>query len=111
MEDGHRVGLVEADPQGTVSKWGRRRGNRDPCIHRVGSGIEMAELLSGLARENFTLAVIDTAATNNNLSSNAISVADLCLIPARPSAADGADRPWRSQEHSADGGASCAWRL
>ena len=63
MEGGHRVGLVEADPQGTVSKWGRRRANRDPCIHRVGSGIEMAELLSGLARESFTLAVIDTAAT------------------------------------------------
>ena len=23
----------------------------------------------------------------------------------------GVDRPWRSQEHSADGGAACAWRL
>jgi len=41
-----------------------------------------------LKNNGFTLAVIDTPATNNYLSSSAISAADMCLIPARPSPAD-----------------------
>jgi len=88
IEDGQRVVMIEADPQGTVSKWGRRRTNLAPRIDRVGNGIEIRESLAGLEQERFTLAIIDTAATNNDLSSDAMSVADLCLIPARPSVAD-----------------------
>jgi chromosome partitioning protein len=88
IEDGQNVAMIEADPQGTVSKWARRRTKLKPRIDRVGSGIEIKEALAFLKRESFTLAIIDTAGTNNNLSREALSVADLCLIPARPSVAD-----------------------
>jgi len=88
MQDGHRVALIEADPQGTVSKWCARRSNSDPSVYCVGNATEIEQLLAGLVEEDFTLAVIDTAATKNHLSGIAISVADLCLIPARPSTAD-----------------------
>ena len=88
MEDGQRVGLIETDPQGTVSKWGRRRGNSEPSIARVSSGIEIERVLRFLKRDGYTLAMIDTAPTDNALSISAFSVADLCLIPARPSPAD-----------------------
>jgi hypothetical protein len=47
MENGERVAFVEADPQGTTSKWGERRGNPYPRVVRVsdpadivGGGVE-----------------------------------------------------------------------
>jgi chromosome partitioning protein len=88
MGDGHRVALIETDQQGTVSYWGHRRTVREPHIERVGNSADIEQTISGLERNRYTWAVIDTPATNNALSAAAISAADLCLIPARPSQAD-----------------------
>jgi len=88
MDDGHRVGMIEADPQGTVSNWGRRRSNPKPFIEHARSGLAIGDALLHLKRDGFTVAIIDTAATDNAVSTSAIHAADLCLIPARPSPAD-----------------------
>jgi chromosome partitioning protein len=88
MEDGQRVGIIETDPQGTVSKWGRRRTNPEPRFARVSTPIEIDRALQFLKRDGYTLAMIDTAPTDNALSVSAYTAADLCLIPARPSPAD-----------------------
>ena len=86
--DGHRVGIIDTDPQGTVSNWGRRRTAPEPYVHRLGSGIELGRPLLAFRGAGFTLAIIDTPATNNALSLGAISACNMCLIPARPSPAD-----------------------
>src|ERR1700722_5588074 len=88
MDDGQRVGVIEADPQGTISSWGRRRTNPEPRIARAGSGVAIEQAIADLERDGFTVAIIDTAATDNPLSASGIGAADLCLIAARPSAAD-----------------------
>ena len=44
--------------------------------------------LLAFRRAGFTLAIIDTPATHSALSLSAISVSNMCLIPARPSPAD-----------------------
>ena len=88
MENGERVAFVEADPQGTISKWKERRGKPYPRVDRVGDPTELERALSRLEAEGIWLAIIDTAATNNALAMHAIARADLCLIPARPSPAD-----------------------
>ncbi len=88
MEDGQRVGIIETDPQGTVSKWSRRRTNPEPRIARVSTPIEIERALLFLRRDGYSLAMIDTAPTDNVLSVSAYNAADLCLIPARPSPAD-----------------------
>src|SRR6266480_779043 len=88
MEDASRVAVIEADSQGTVSSWRRRRTNPYPRVDRVADRVEIERAIPRLRAEGVGLAIIDTAATNNNLSSCAISVADFCLIPARPSPAD-----------------------
>jgi chromosome partitioning protein len=88
MENGERVAFVEADPQGTISKWKERRSNPYPRVVRVSDPAELETTLSRLEAEGVWLAIIDTAATNNGLAMHAIAKADLCLIPVRPSPAD-----------------------
>jgi chromosome partitioning protein len=88
MGEGQRVAIIETDPQGTVSSWSRRRTLPEPRIERAGSSLDIERALLALRHNRFTLAVIDTPATSNDLSASAIGAADLCLIPARPSPAD-----------------------
>jgi chromosome partitioning protein len=88
MEAGQRVGIIETDPQGTVSKWSRRRTNPEPRIACVSTPIEIERALRFLKRDGYTLAIIDTAPSDNALSVSAFNAADLCLIPARPSPPD-----------------------
>jgi len=88
MEAEHRVALIETDPQGTVTSWGARRSLGEPRIERASTSADIARALLTLQRNGFTLAIIDTPATANDLSANAIAAADYCLIPARPSPAD-----------------------
>ncbi|WJR79195.1 ParA family protein [Bradyrhizobium sp. NP1] len=88
METNERVAFVEADPQGTISKWKERRGRPYPRVDRVADPAEIERALSRLEAEGIWLAIVDTAATSNALAMHAIARADLCLIPARPSPAD-----------------------
>ena len=88
MENGERVAFVDADPQGTISKWKERRGDAYPSVVRVADPAELEGSLFRLQAQGIWLAIIDTAATNNALAMRAIARADLCLIPARPSPAD-----------------------
>ena len=88
MQRGERVGLIEADAQGTISKWKERRAGAYPCVDCVADPAEIEPVIARLKAQGVWLAIIDTAATNNALAMRAIASADLCLIPARPSPAD-----------------------
>jgi len=87
-EAGHRVGMIETDPQGTLLNWGRRRALPAPRIESAANGGEIERALRTLRLKGCTIAVLDTPATANALSDAAIAAADMCLIPARPSPAD-----------------------
>jgi chromosome partitioning protein len=88
MQDGHKVCLLEADPQGTVSNWRRRRTQSEPAVESIHDGAELAHRLAFLERCGVTLTIIDTAGGQSDTTAAAIGAADLCLIPARPSPAD-----------------------
>src|SRR5437660_10681664 len=51
MGNGERVAVVEADPQGTISKWKERRDNPYPRVVRVVDPAEMEEALVNLERQ------------------------------------------------------------
>jgi chromosome partitioning protein len=88
MANGDRVALIEADAQGTLSKWKERRDDPYPRLVRVSDPSDMEPAISSLQADGIWLAIIDTAATSNQLAMRAIERADFCLIPARPSPAD-----------------------
>jgi chromosome partitioning protein len=88
IQAGHTVRLIETDPQGTLSNWQSRRPYAEPQVEPVYSAGEIEQRLQSLARSGVTLAIIDTAGGVGAATTAAIRHADLCLIPARPSAAD-----------------------
>ena len=88
MEDGERVCMLETDAQGTISNWGIRRANPDPAVERITDRFQLERALRMLVRRSYTLAIIDTPGSDNDITTAAIRMADLCLIPARPSLAD-----------------------
>ena len=88
MADGERVALVEADPQGTITRWRERRVGAYPRVERISSPGDVEQVLLRLEAEGIWLAIIDTAATHNALALSAIASASFCLIPARPTPAD-----------------------
>jgi chromosome partitioning protein len=88
IEDGERVSLLETDRQGTISNWAARRANPEPVVERVADRVQLERALRVFERRGCTLAIIDTAGSDNDFASDAIRAANLCLIPARPSLAD-----------------------
>jgi len=85
MEDGERVSILETDPQGTISYWRSRRSNPEPAVERITNRFRLERALRDLKQKGYTLVIIDT---DSDVVTEAIRLADLCLIPARPSQAD-----------------------
>ncbi|MFZ0207753.1 MAG: ParA family protein [Roseiarcus sp.] len=88
MQDGEKVYILETDRQGTISNWGVRRSNPLPDIDQVANAAALEQALTLLRSKGFTLAIIDTPGTDSVTNTAAIRIADLCIIPTRPSPAD-----------------------
>jgi chromosome partitioning protein len=88
MQAGHIVRLIETDPQGTISNWKQRRANAEPIVEPINNTGVIEQRLLAYEHSGVTLTIIDTAGSVNAMTTAAIRVADLCLIPARPSPAD-----------------------
>ena len=88
MQDGEKVYILETDRQGTISNWGVRRSNPLPDIDQVANAAALEQALTLLRSKGFTLAIIDTPGTDSVTNTAAIRLADLCIIPTRPSPAD-----------------------
>src|ERR1700691_3936960 len=81
------VYLIDLDTQGTLSTWHEKRTNEVP--RRV--EIPLADLERGLLRleqHGAALCLIDTAPTRGEEMANLFRLADLVLVPIRPSPSD-----------------------
>ena len=82
-----QVCVVDMDPQGSLAHWGKTRAAGD--IDVIGSGAaRLPALLASLARNGVTLAILDTPGAEGAASSAAMRVADLNIVPSRPSMFD-----------------------
>ena len=81
------VVLIDTDPQGSLSAWWNSRQAETPAL----AGAKLAELpakLEALAAGGFKLAVIDTPPAITAAIRDVVRLADLVLIPSRPSPHD-----------------------
>jgi chromosome partitioning protein len=82
-----KVCVIDMDPQGSLTSWARSRETRD--IEVVASGAaRLPAALAQLKAKGFTLAIIDTPGAEGPASAAAMVVADLNIIPSRPSMFD-----------------------
>ena len=87
---GEKVCIVDLDQQGTIANWFNTRTAETPLVIAPGSVVHLnlADLISRLAAEGFTIAVIDTKGEESHGTRGAMQAADLCLIPLRPAGPD-----------------------
>lgn len=86
-EQGHKVHMLDLDPQGTLRHWHGRREAEAPAVDVVDAG-RIPAALEALKKAKIDLVVIDTAGTDTPATAAAIRASSLCLIPVRPSIVD-----------------------
>ncbi|SRR6266511_4535221 len=82
-----RVAVVDTDPQGSLAAWWKQRAAETPLFAAVDVA-RLADHMTALRRQRVNLVVIDTPPALLDTIRTAIGVADLVLIPARPSPHD-----------------------
>jgi len=79
--------LIDTDPQGSLSAWWNSRESDVPALAST-SLAELPAKLEALAAAGFRLAVIDTPPAITAAIRDVVKLADLVLIPTRPSPHD-----------------------
>ena len=82
-----KVCVIDMDPQGSLSNWAKTRGANDIEVITAGAA-RLPALLASLEGKGFTLAILDTPGAEGAASAAAMQVADLNIIPSRPSMFD-----------------------
>lgn len=85
---GEKVCVLDLDPQGTSANWYDTRSASTPAVVAGEHIDDLDAALANLAQNGYTLTIIDTAGVDSHATRGAMTVANLCLIPVRPSEAD-----------------------
>ena len=81
------VCVIDMDPQGSLARWAKTRSAGDIDVIASGAA-RLPALLASLERKGVTLAILDTPGAEGAASSAAMRVADLNIVPSRPSLFD-----------------------
>ncbi len=84
---GHKVLILDMDPQGSAEAWYQDREAETPRLARVTSG-ELESAIRSAKSVGFHIILIDTPGRDDPASAAAIRVSNLCVIPCRPTPAD-----------------------
>jgi chromosome partitioning protein len=86
-EAGERVTLIDTDPQGSAKAWSQARTTDHPPVEKANASA-IGRTIERAGQNKTTLSVIDTAPHATPGVDTIASLADLLLIPCRPSAFD-----------------------
>ena len=84
---GEQAAVIDLDPQGSATVWGRLRGGVPPVVIAAHPP-RLARVIEAAADVGASLVVIDTAPREAGGAAEAARLADLVMIPCRPSAID-----------------------
>jgi chromosome partitioning protein len=86
-QTGHKTLLLDMDPQGTAEAWYQDREAETPRLARVAS-TNLEAALRNARSAGFGIIMIDTPGRDDPATTAAVRVADLCVVPCRPTPAD-----------------------
>src|SRR5262245_34854807 len=81
------VALIDTDPQGSLAAWWNVRTEKTPAFAKVGV-FDLQSAMQQLEQSGIKLVIIDTPPAITDAISHVISLADLILVPCRPSPHD-----------------------
>jgi len=81
------VALIDTDPQGSLAEWWNARESETPLFARVAIN-DLSNHIEKMREAGFKLIIIDTPPAVTGLIRSVVDVADLVLIPTRPSPHD-----------------------
>lgn len=99
FQDGHSVGLIDADPQGSSTLWGGLRRSQFPEQDRLKvfsmaddfPGLKLREIIPLLLKGGegaLDYIIIDAGGRIHEISFAAVRMADFCLVPIQSGRAD-----------------------
>ena len=83
LMDGMRTAIIDADPQGSVVAWAKRREAKIPIVHGI-DGTTLEARLKSLQKAGAELVVIDTPPSIHPIIGMAAAASDLVLIITGP---------------------------
>jgi len=86
-QEGKRVLVLDLDPQGTAAAWYKDRESDKPALATIKS-TELDDAISRAKDGGFDFVFIDTPGRDEPCTTAAIRVADLCVVPCRPTPGD-----------------------
>lgn len=87
---GEKVIALDLDPQGSLEAWGNDRKADAPAVDTLSADkvVQLPQVLAALAKQKYTLAILDCAGIASTSTNIAMKAADLCLLPTRPTRLD-----------------------
>lgn len=85
---GQRVGILDLDPQASAVAWHRTRGADSLPVTVAVPDSELARAIEGAEADGFDLVLIDSPPHVAPIAARIVAVADLVLVPVRPSPMD-----------------------
>jgi chromosome partitioning protein len=86
-QSGERVCLVDTDPQASATAWAELRTRETPLVVTV-SPSELPRVLDAARTDSITFAVVDTPPHAAPSAAALLTLADIVLVPCRPTAFD-----------------------
>lgn len=84
---GYKTILIDLDPQQTLEGWWKKRSDSDVLLTEANSD-DLKEKILKLSESGFDLCVIDTPGDASLNTRSGVEVADLVVIPSKPTAPD-----------------------
>jgi chromosome partitioning protein len=83
---GEDVALIDTDPQGSLTAWWNRRDAETPALISIANGLSAT--LDALREAGMKLVLIDTPPSAHAFVADVIGLADLVVVPVRPTPDD-----------------------
>ncbi len=87
---GEKVALLDLDPQNSLTLWADNREVDTPATDSLDATLasKLPDILPALEKQGFSLVMLDTAGIDGAGTHMAMEVADLSIIPSRPTTMD-----------------------
>lgn len=87
VKAGLKTILIDLDPQKTLEIWWKQREEPNPYLTEI-DPLKIEDLIDNINKHDFDLCIIDTPGDTSINATNGIKVADLVLIPSKPTSPD-----------------------